>query len=281
MGCCFSSTATTTSKTNQKNQNPPKPHNSPLKPPILQSHKTPSPPPPPEEEEEETVIKEVLVLSETPTLDKKQQEKNTQTSLTIPPKTQTEDSSPIKKQQQQQQHEQETSDLSQLSEIYSIAETISTTPTTTTATATKGLKEDEATSKENSEVKNKSPAKVIKKRPSNGDPGSVRARRVDPSPEKKAQCRGRGSRELRTVQRNVGSRSRSPGTGRACGVGKGAFGKSPTTVTGKTDSKPVGAVTVEGQGKREEDGKGDVMEQQLGTESLENPLVSLECFIFL
>ncbi|XWS39495.1 hypothetical protein CRYUN_Cryun18bG0059500 [Craigia yunnanensis] len=271
MGCCFSST-TTSCKTDQKNQNPPKPHHSPLKPPILQSHRTPPPP-----EEEETVIKEVLVLSETSTLHKKQQGKITQT-LTLPPKTQTEVSSPIKKQHQ----EQETSDLSQLSEIYSIAETISTTTTTTTtATATKSPKEDEGTSKENSEVKHKSPAKVIKKRPSNGDPVSVRARRVDPSPDKRPRGRGRGLGEVKTVQRNVGSRSRSPGTGRSDGVGRGAVGTSPATVTGKTDSKPVGTSTVEGQSKREEDGNKDVLEQQQGTESLENPLVSLECFIFL
>ncbi|XWS68602.1 hypothetical protein CRYUN_Cryun04dG0104500 [Craigia yunnanensis] len=280
MGCCFSSSATTTaaatSKTDQKNQNPPKPHNLPLKPPILHSHKTPPPP-----EEEETVIKEVLVLSETPILHKNQEEKITQTPLSLPLKTQTEVSSPIKKQQQQQQ-EQETSDLSQLSEIYSISETISTTTTTTTtATATKGLKEDEATSKENSEVKHNPPAKVIKKCLSNGDPGSVRARRVDPSPEKRARGGGRGLGEVRTVQRKVGSRSRSPGPGRAGGVGRGALGKSPTTMTGKTDSKPIGTATVEVQCKREEDGNGDVLEQQQGAESLENPLVSLECFIFL
>ncbi|XVF01934.1 hypothetical protein REPUB_Repub04eG0132500 [Reevesia pubescens] len=275
MGCCFSYTG----KTDQKNQNTPQPHHSPLKPPIVQFHKSP-PLPPEEEEEEETIIKEVLVHSETPTLRKKQQEKITQTPLTLPPKTQTEVSSPIKKLQQQQ--EQETSDLSQLSEIYSISETISgSTTTATTATTTKGLKEDEATSKENSEIKHKSTAKIIKKRPSNGDPGNVGARRVDPLPEKRARSRGRGLGEVRTLQRNVGSRSRSPGTGRAGGVGRDAVGKSATTVTGKTDSNPIGSVTVKGQSKRQEDGNGDVSEQQQGTESIENPLVSLECFIFL
>ena len=216
------------------------------------------------------------MVSETPILHKKQEAKITQTPSTLPPKTQTEVSSPIKKQQQQ---EQETSDLSQLSEIYSISETISSTTTTETTTATKGLKEDEATSKENSEVKQRSPAKVIKKRPSNGDPVSVRARRVDPSPDKRARGRGRGLGKVKTVQPNVGSRS--PGTGRAGEVGRGAVGTSPMTVTGKTDSKQNGTATVEGQSKREGDGNGDVLEQQQGTETLENPLVSLECFIFL
>ncbi|XVE49871.1 hypothetical protein DITRI_Ditri01bG0117200 [Diplodiscus trichospermus] len=290
MGCCFSSTSNTaaatsiaTSKTDQKSQNPFKPYHAPLKPPIIQSHKNP-PPPPPEEEEEEAVIKEVLVFSETPILQNKQEEKTTQTPLTLLPKTQTEVSVPTKK-QQQQQREQEAFDLSQLSEIYSISETISATTTTTrtatTATATNGPKEDEATSKDNSEVKHRSPAKVIKKSPSNGDLNSVRARRVDPSPEKRARGRGRGSGEVRNVQRNAGSRSRSPGSGRAGGVGRGGVGKSPATVTGKNDSKPIGTATVGEQSKREEDGNGDVLEQQRGTESLENPLVSLECFIFL
>ena len=143
------------------------------------------------------------MVLETPILHKKQEAKITQTPSTLPPKTQTEVSSPIKKQQEQQ--EQETSDLSQLSDIYSISETISTTTTTTTTatttTATKDLKEDEATSKENSEVKHRSAAKVIKKRPSNGDPGRIRARRVDPSPEKRVRGRGRELGEVRIRSR--------------------------------------------------------------------------------
>ncbi|OMO88995.1 hypothetical protein CCACVL1_08069 [Corchorus capsularis] len=287
MGCCLSSTAATRKIDEQKNQNPTKsPHRSPLKPSILQSDKTP-PPPPEEEEEEEAVIKEVLVLSETSTLYKKEQEKITQTetplTLTQPPNTQPDHvSSPIKKPPQQQQEH----DLSQVSEMYSMTETMSTTATTTTtATGTKGPKEDEATSKDNSDLKRKSPAKVIKKRPSNGERGSVRARTVDPSPEKRARGRGRGRGlgEVRSsVQRNVGSRSSSPGTGRAGGVGRGSVGKSPTTVTGKTDhSKPVAPMTAEGQSQKEEGGNGDDVVEQQGTESLENPLVSLECFIFL
>ncbi|OMO98780.1 hypothetical protein COLO4_13710 [Corchorus olitorius] len=259
MGCCFSSTVATRKTDDQKNQNPTKSHHSPLKPSI-----------------------------QTSTLYKKEQEKITQTPLTLTqsPKTQPDHvSSPIiKPPQQQQEH-----DLSQVSDMYSMTETMSTTATTTTtattATATKGPKEDEATSKDNSDMKRKSPATVIKKRPSNGERGSVRARTVDPSPEKRARGRGRGFGEVRSsVQRNVGSRSRSPGTGRAGGVGRGSVGKSPTptTVTEKTDhSKPVAPMTADGQSQKEEGGNGDDVMEQQGTESLENPLVSLECFIFL
>ncbi|GMJ06433.1 hypothetical protein HRI_004312500 [Hibiscus trionum] len=269
MGCCFSSTST-------KPHDPPcqtslKRQHSPLQPPILHSHKTPSPP---RDDEEEAVIKEVLVLSETPKpAHDNQQENITQTPPVLPPpsppKTETQVSRPVKEQQQQEQEqEQEASHISQQSEIYSVSETITTT-TTTTTTATECFKEDEATSKDKSQLKHKSPAKAIKKRPNNGDPPGVRARRES------ARGRGRGPR---TVQRNVGSRSRSPGTGRAGGVSNGAVGKSS-----KTDKKTTSraSATVEGQSKREEDEKNDVSEQQQGTESIENPHVSLECFIFL
>ncbi|KAE8727393.1 Detected protein of unknown function [Hibiscus syriacus] len=271
MGCCFSSTPS------PKPKHPPhqaslKRRHSPLQSPILQSHKTLSPPQ--EDDEEEAVIKEVLVLSETPKLPHDdQQENNTQTPPPLPPqppKTETPVSHPIKQKQQQQEEEpekeEETSHISQQSEIYSVSETI----TTTTTTATEWLNEDEATSKVNSQLKHKTTAKAIKKRPSptNGDSTSVRARRES------ARGRGQGLTAARTVQRNVGSRSRSPGTGRA-----GAVGKSAATATEKTDNKTTSA-TVEGQSKREEDWKNDVSEQQ-GSESIENPHVSLECFIFL
>ncbi|KAK8599383.1 hypothetical protein V6N13_077309 [Hibiscus sabdariffa] len=145
-------------------------------------------------------------------------------------------------------------------------------------TATECLKEDEATSKDNSQLKHKSPAKATKKRPTNGDPAGVRARRES------ARGRGRGSSAARTVQRNVGSRSRSPGTGRASGASNGAVGKSPTTLTGKTDNKTTSkaSAAADGQSKREEDEKNEESEQQQqGSESIENPHVSLECFIFL
>ncbi|KAE8733852.1 Detected protein of unknown function [Hibiscus syriacus] len=261
MGCCFSSTSST------------KPNHPPYQPPILRSHKTPSPP---QEDEEEAVIKEVLVLSETPKVPHDNQQENiTQTPPPLPPpppKTETQVSHATKQIQQEDQ-EQETYHISQQSEIYSVSETITTT---TTTTATECL--DEATSKDNSKLKHKSPAKAIKKRPgsTNGDPANVRARRES------VRGRGRGLSAARTVQRNVGSRSRSPGTGRAGGVSHGAVGKTPATVTGKTDKKTSirASATVEGQSKREEDGKKDVSEQQ-GSESIENPQVSLECFIFL
>ncbi|XWS54242.1 hypothetical protein CRYUN_Cryun10bG0073600 [Craigia yunnanensis] len=134
---------------------------------------------------------------------------------------------------------------------------------TTIAIVTKCLKEDEATSKENSDAKNKSPVKVIKKCPSNGDLVSVRARRVDPSPNKRACGKGKGLGEVKIVQRNVGSesRSRSPKIEKASGVGRGAIGKSLTTMIEKIDSKPIGIATAEGQSDKEKDGNSDVLEQ--------------------
>ena len=59
---------------------------------------------------------------------------------------------------------------------------------------------------------------------------------------------------MRTVQCKVGSRSKSQGKGRARGVGRGAVEKSPTVVSGETDSKLTGTSRMEGQSKREEDG---------------------------
>ncbi|KAL4348912.1 hypothetical protein GQ457_17G024100 [Hibiscus cannabinus] len=277
MGCCFSSSAAATKANDPPYQTSLKRQHSPLQPPVLQSHKTPSPPQEnnvvvDDDEEEEAVIKEVLVLSETPKPQENQQENVTQTPPPPPPKTETQVSHPIK----QLEQEQETSHVSQRSEIDSVSETITTT--TTTTTATECLKEDEATSKDNSQLQHKSPAKATKKRPTNGDPAGVRARRES------ARGRGRGSSSAaRTVQRNVGSRSRSPGTGRTTGVSNGAVGKTPATVTGKAENKTTSraSATADGQSKREEAEKNDVPEQQQGGESIENPHVSLECFIFL
>ena len=80
------------------------------------------------------------------------------------------------------------------------------------------------------------------------------------------------------VRRDFG---RSPGTRTAGGVGRGRVGASPGKVTGEAGGRSVE------RKKNEESVNGAVVrrrqqqQQEEGNESLENPLVSLESFIFL
>ncbi|PRQ53053.1 hypothetical protein RchiOBHm_Chr2g0162231 [Rosa chinensis] len=95
----------------------------------------------------------------------------------------------------------------------------------------------------------------------------------------------------------VSSRSRSPATRNAGGVNRAGRGKSPAKVTGRAggSSSSVGVEESEKKGNNEpkeevlagkkepeEEQRNDgVSQPQQGKESLDNPLVSLECFIFV
>ncbi|KAB5556588.1 hypothetical protein DKX38_007497 [Salix brachista] len=245
MGCCISSN--NNSKRGSRN---PKPPPQPRKPHV--STTCTSPP------LEEETVKEVL--SETPIILKPQRTSSPLTTIqTQEPKT------------LMQSNIQEHQEISQASEICSnITDTLSTSTTTTTTTITE-IREDEATSRKRV---NRSPAKVHRKRPYNGD-----RERVLRYPAKTT------GQVIRTAsgQPNVGSRGgrsdfgRSPATRTAAiGVGRGRAGTKPGKVTGK-----AGGRSVERKNK-EDSANGSVLRQQPeGNESLENPLVSLECFIFL
>ena len=159
----------------------------------------------------------------------------------------------------------------------------------------------------------RSPVKIPKNRPYTGEHAGVRergvrspARRSAPSPEKRSRLTSRsGPGRPRTNQRRVigspngvrrdpgeGSdrRSRSPATRVDGGPRENVRYRSPTASTlsrpgnrspARTVEKDGGASpvkTVEYSGSLE---KGNDGVSQQTSESLENPLVSLECFIFL
>lgn len=265
MGCCFSHTNTT--KRGPSHPKPPSRHHHHSPPQPHKPNVTATRTPPPLEEE---TVKEVL--SETPIIVEPQ--KTTPVSTTAAATTTTQTQEPkILTQKNNKKHQQD-QEISQASEICSnITDTLSTATTTTAATTTTitDIREDEVTSKKNV---NKSPAKVPKKRPHTGD------RERLPKPPAKTI----GQVMIRTAagQRNVGSSGvrrdfgRSPGTRTAGGVGRGRVGSSPGKVTGEAGGRSV-------ERKKEETVNGTVLmqQQQEGNESLENPLVSLEGFIFL
>ncbi|KAJ6305357.1 hypothetical protein OIU78_020821 [Salix suchowensis] len=253
MGCCISS-----DNNNKRGSSDPKPLRHRHSPP--QPHVSTTCTSPPLEEE---TVKEVL--SETPIILKPQRRNSPLTT------TQTQEPKTL-----MQSNIQEHQEVSQASEICSnITDTLSATATTTTTTTTTTtiteIREDEATSRRRV---NRSPAKLHRKRPYNGD-----RERVLRYPAKTT------GQVIRTAagQPNVGSRGgrsdfgRSPATRTAAiGVGRGRSGTKPGKVTGK-----AGGRSVETKNK-EDSANGSVLRQQPeGNESLENPLVSLECFIFL
>ncbi|XP_041004848.1 uncharacterized protein LOC121250011 [Juglans microcarpa x Juglans regia] len=221
-----------------------------------------SPPQPPVEEE---FVKEVL--SETPVVSKRQnpipaEEKETQF--------------PIETKGLCLIHEAETEEVSEFSQI---SESLSLS-TTTTTTITDKKEEDEAISKRSIEVGqnvlHRAQTRGPRKRPNTTD---LASRRVIPT---------KGSSEVRTRRLDVrtagarrdpgegpGRRSRSPATRTASGVGR-----SPGKGMGRTcgQSLESGVQCKQSTGAEEELKEGNL---QVGNESLENPLVSLECFIFL
>ncbi|KAJ0521506.1 hypothetical protein HanRHA438_Chr10g0449751 [Helianthus annuus] len=262
MGCCLTTAAV-------NHRHPPKP---------------PTPPPP-----EEETVKEVL--SETPIVPKPQQPP---IPLTNP---QLLDGGAENLTVEVEEN------VSEVSEMYSYSESFSAA--TTATTAADGRKEEieadddgEVTQK----VKNKSPPakKVVRKRPV-GNSGEfpprkervarpVARRHVAPSPERKRQSPSRITTNTPRY-RNVGPandgrrevtarRSRSPVVrGETCQRRKVT---EKSSAEKSDDMLPVAAV--ESEEKTEEGGVPPLPETETevqATESLENPLVSLECFIFL
>ncbi|XP_011022265.1 PREDICTED: uncharacterized protein LOC105124096 [Populus euphratica] len=249
MGCCLSS------NNNKRGSSSPEPLSHRHSPPQPRKPhvSTASASPPPEEE----TVKEVL--SETPI-------------ILEPQMTTTQNQEPKTLMQRNSKKHQEDQEISQASETCSTitatltptTSTTSTTATTTTTTITE-IREDEVTSMKRV---NRSVAKVHRKRPYTGD-----RERVLKYPAKTT------GQVIRTAagQRNAGSRGvrndfgRSTATRTAGGAGSGRAGASP----GKAGDRSV-------ERKNKEDSEnGSVFRQQEGNESLENPLVSLECFIFL
>lgn len=213
---------------------------------------------------------------------------------------------PIIQPQAEKFESKEISEVPHLSEICSVTESFSTT-----TTATIGEKrEDEATSKQSSREAtsqrlNRSPSSVApRKRPYTADSTSARERRskspasrAEPSPEKKSQgssrsIRGRESGQLTTRKLNVGSagvrRDPSENSGRRSRSPSTRMSQSKLSAGGRSQIKPAGgagrqlpaaAKVVENQknGSEKVEDKNDSVPR----ESLENPHVSMECFIFL
>lgn len=204
---------------------------------------------------------------------------------------------------------EETSEvISHLSETCSMTESFSAATTATTATATTTTitrEEEEATSKHN--INHKWDRSPSRKRPhvADGNLAGVRerrlkspARRPEPSPEKKVKngprpLRGRESGPAANRRRNAGPatlrrdsgessgrRSRSPACARTGKVAAGAVGGRKEVVA------PANGVEKEKLKEKEkksesEEVVGDQNDDVSPEECLENPHVSMECFIFL
>ncbi|KAJ4729867.1 serine/arginine repetitive matrix protein 1-like [Melia azedarach] len=275
MGCCISS---------DDKKNPQLP-NAASKPPLGpepdKTHVSNRAPPPSLEEE---TVKEV-VLSETRLIRPQTPKENTTTHTSINEEYSVEAKDLINK------HEEETSQVSQVSEIYSISESFSTTTTATTTTAaTIALaerKEDEATSKLTTrEVNHRSPAtKVPRKRPN-----ATEISRGTKSPARRAETSRVMTRSVtgRTMHRSLGSTTgvrRDNGEGSSVRRLRSTAGRTTSTgdvarSPGKVTEAPGGRLRVENAGT-EQVNDGVLKEKSELNESLDNPHVSLECFIFL
>ncbi|XP_024989351.1 uncharacterized protein LOC112523911 [Cynara cardunculus var. scolymus] len=183
------------------------------------------------------------------------------------------------------------------SEMYSYSESFSAATTATVADKKDEIEmdeDDEVTQK----VKNRSPPakRVPRKRPavSSGELTGRKDRAIRPSarrqtipsPEKKAQLPSRTTTNAQR-HRNVGPsndsrrevsgrRSRSPAVRGEAGQRREVRARSPAEKS--SDIIPAKVVENEGKGMVEE---GGASPEPQTSESLENPLVSLECFIFL
>ncbi|XP_061346744.1 uncharacterized protein LOC133292351 [Gastrolobium bilobum] len=281
MGCCFSNP-----KQDQhglKNQQPQFRSHIPKSNATHEAYcRVPSPPP-----LEEEAVKEVL--SETP-ISKPQvliltAEINTQMPITQHRK------GPINKALEEASEEH-----ALISETCSMSESFSTT---TTATVTEKREDEEATSKRSTREgtrnrnRNRSQSDASRKRSYTVDgyriggrqprPKSP-ARMPEPSPEKKTPVGSRSvrRRESDQVHRDAGDgsgrRSRSPSCARTVGAGNGRSQLRPPGGEGRRFPPPAKGVEMENGGSEKVGEKNDDVPLE---ESLENPHVSLECFIFL
>ncbi|CAK9151365.1 unnamed protein product [Ilex paraguariensis] len=287
MGCCLSSATTSTAtarKTNHPHDIPPSQHHH-----FPESDANARDPPQMEEE----TVKEVLSETPIPKPPIPVVNQNTPTTAaTTKPEVEEPKIEPMV--EIKPTAEEIVSEVSEVSEMYSFTESFSTT-------VTERREDDgEVTQK----VVERSPAKVPSKRPSAGDPAGAKerpvrsaARRSAPSPEKIshiAPSRSNPGRTMEMQRRNVGPpngnrrdpgegsgrRSRSPVTRGEVGTRRNVRHKSPgpsLTVTDRSgDRSPLNNADKGGEFKKPND---DVSRET--SESLEDPLVSLECFIFL
>ncbi|CAK9158942.1 unnamed protein product [Ilex paraguariensis] len=282
MGCCLSTTTSTVPKTNHPNAIPPNHHQRQ----FSESDANPRAPPQPEEETVKEVLSETpiqkqkppipMVTQKTSKLDV--QELKIEAAVEIKPAT-----------------EDIVSDVSEVSEMCSFTESFSTTVTE--------KRDDDG--EVNQRMVERSPAKVPRRRPVKGEIAGAKERPVrsatrksTPSPGKNTHVTPSTSLQGRTVgmqRRNVGPpnglrrnpgdtsgrRSRSPVTRDEVGTRRNVRNKSPSPSSSTTrlsgDRSPVNK---SGNGGRNLDKPNDDVSRET-SESLENPLVSLECFIFL
>ncbi|KAF9590482.1 hypothetical protein IFM89_035359 [Coptis chinensis] len=268
MGCCLSKTQ------HSKKTHPPHTH---FPVPDSAPHRFRPPLSPVFEEES---VKEVLSETPNPKVElKKQEDEKVLANVT----------SPVTKIEEQVVKKVEVcEEISEVSEICSLSETMSTTTITS-------RKEDQ---EENGEVQQPQPRlqrsptttakKVLRKRSIPGDfvanpqRGSKSpARKMNPSPSKRNESSEMShqpvsrrrlmdnpTRARRDPGERSGRRSRSPATR---GIGRSPSRKAPRSPA----RVPVpGPVPLTECGRKDEETKG-------ANESMENPLVSLECFIFL
>ncbi|XAR55472.1 hypothetical protein NMG60_11035546 [Bertholletia excelsa] len=290
MGCCLSTAATSSSKTPKSKPNA-------NFPPDIRRHLPGSDPNPPLEEES---VKEVL--SETP-IPKPQvpildsSDKVRSQSQPLVEEVKIEQASVILP------TEEIVSEVSEASELCSFSESLST------------VTEKRDGDGEVTQRVQRSPARVPRKRPSSGDVAGRRergvrspARGLESSPAKRTHIssrtvQGRKMTATATARRNAGQpnalrrdagegsgrRSRSPVTRGELGPRMPSRHRSPsTTSTSAATQTPATATGRSGEqtpsvasenGGEQEKRKDDVFPET--AESLENPLVSLECFIFL
>ncbi|KAK7327940.1 hypothetical protein VNO77_22033 [Canavalia gladiata] len=173
-------------------------------------------------------------------------------------------------------------EISEASEVCSLSESVSTTT----------IAEEETRQRVN-----RSPAKVHKNRSFSGERtvGKSPARRSEQSPgrrnvgsvrivQSREQMGNGGTRNQprrRDAGENSGCRSRSPATRTDNVAARSVVGRSPSSR--RTNQSPGRVRTVaagNGGGKMENSSMEDKWASSVN-ESLENPLVSLECFIFL
>ncbi|OVA20228.1 hypothetical protein BVC80_157g17 [Macleaya cordata] len=285
MGCCFS-------KNDDSNRNPPPS----FPPPVLDSDISRLKPPLPPQLEEETVKE---VLSETPSQKPpsflKIEEQKTNPILPSFSKIEVEEEEEEKKIEKEAPFFVNQQEVSEVSEICSLSESYSTT------TLTEKREDEEGEVRQRVD---RSPAKVPRKRSNTGEFGlgtdrrrRSPARRSEPSPGRRndnamkfgsntevghtgrRRISAGNNRSWRDPGESSGRRSRSPSTRTETSQGKTGLGLGRSPSSRKTGRSParIPAISPENGLKLEEFKEGN----GLTNESLENPLVSLECFIFL
>ncbi|CAI9280176.1 unnamed protein product [Lactuca saligna] len=277
MGCCLGTTAAN--------------HRQPDKSKLKTEPRPASHSPPPAFEEE--TVKEVL--SETPIVPK------TPPTVVVdrPQILQSEERSAVDLTKKPSEEVQE--NVSEMSEMYSYSESFSAATTATVADAKKDEIEMDDEGEVTQKVKIRSPPakRVVRKRPmvTSGELAGKKERvtrpaarrQMAPSPEKKRQSPSRTTTNVQR-QRNVGQpndarrevtarRSRSPAVRGEAGQSRKIRDRSPAEKS--SDVIPVNTVESEEKITVEKADDGAASPEPQTTESLENPLVSLECFIFL